>query len=259
MWSLRSTLASIGPHLPDGFLASSGIRVLFPAGESVSISLLSQYVYVATGVAFVDEVTPDNSPALAFLGADGAGRWFFGWVPPDQENSCWSVGFNQRAQAGFVFLYSADQKARGFVANSRSAPNPWGYPPNCFCGVDGWISANWTRIFSAGSQFEFLIADGLHGLPNASVVWTSAGFQDFVSVQGAECTCAVTGSVEFPFSSFPDTTPPSGSAGQGEDYEAEDVASFFLNFLDWWWWVWAGAQRERAVRTRRRLRCQTRR
>lgn len=236
MWSLRQTLTSIGPHLPDGFSAAAGIRSLFPPGRTTGISVLSRYVYTWTADAFVDQQWIETGwpgPAQGFLGADGAGRWFYGWVPPDQENPCWGSagGFKQRAQSGFVFLYSTDGNAHGIVAKSRSVPNPYAYPPNCYCGVDSWLAANWPDVFSQGAHIEFEIASGFSSLPNVSAIWTSAGFghSNFRSLEGSQCTCAVTGSSVFPFSSFPDPTGPENDSSL--TWEAWTLLDYFI---DWW-------------------------
>jgi|HubBroStandDraft_5_1064220.scaffolds.fasta_scaffold02998_7 hypothetical protein len=231
MWSLRNTLATIGNHLPDGFSPSDGIRSLFPPAASVTITVLSQYVFTWTGTVYNVPDIPGQE-AQIFVGADGAGRWFLGWLPPDPENPVFDGSFDQRARTGFVFLSPATATARGFIGPEQSVPNT--PPPNCFCGVDGWISSNWPQAFPAGIYVDVQVASGFDHLPDQSYIWRNPGFGNFSSLQSSPCTCAVTGSTEFPFEDFPDPPPPAG--GGAGDNAAEDnaVAELIGDLLGWW-------------------------
>jgi hypothetical protein len=213
MWSLSEKLGLIASHLPSGFQASSGIRQLFPAGGSRSISLLDYYVYQwDTGINPMLDPYPQR---CEFVGADGAGRWFFGWNPDDAGNTAVLVD-NERAQAGFVFRFSNDGKARGYVDTSR----PSGL--SCNSGVDEWIVNNWPDALRQGVSVDFQDATGFDSLPDESGVWTSAGFgpSDFVALQGSQCACTAWGSSEFPFFDWPISLP---GGGGGPGPQAPDI------------------------------------
>lgn len=113
MFSLRATLdnrampeLSSGSHPPLGFDPKNGIRSLFPRSYSGSIKILNTYV-------FVNEDLTTASGVQAFIGADGAGRWFFGWA----NNA--DAELNPRYQAGFVFRFSNDVFGHDYVDTSR--------------------------------------------------------------------------------------------------------------------------------------------
>jgi hypothetical protein len=234
MWSLRDTLVSIGKHLPDGYSAQNGIRALFPVGQTASISTLSQYVLTWQGSisfwpsgALNYNAAPGSS--LIFFGADGAGRWFLGWEPPDPEGPPYDGGFDQRARVAYVFNYSNDGIARGFAGPEQDVPNT--PPPSCYCGVDDWIKEHWPEAFAAGLSFDVQAAESFDTLPPESDIWTSAGFQHFQALNSSPCTCVVTGSTEFPFSDFYNPPPPSSSTNGA----ATNVAAELLGDLLAWW------------------------
>jgi len=142
MWSLRQTLATLAvyppnsiDHLPDGFDAANGIRVLFPANQTIGISALSNYVFSFEGTA----QTPGGNSAQMAIIADGAGRWNLAIVP---DLSPLVIGW----AAGFVFTYSApnDGYGHGYVVStvdlSGNARDVGGV-------VDPWLLENWPQAF----------------------------------------------------------------------------------------------------------------
>jgi hypothetical protein len=138
MWSLRQTLARLAAyppnstnHLPDGFDALDGIRVLFPANQTIGISALSNYVFFYTGTA----QTPGRNSAQMSIIADGAGRWNLAAVPNlGPQVISWA--------GGFVFTYSNDGNGHGYVVSNGnvSAANVGGVG-------DPWLLENWPQAF----------------------------------------------------------------------------------------------------------------
>jgi hypothetical protein len=222
MWSLKLGLARIENHLPSGFEASHGVKSLFPQKYTGSVSALKDYVYSAyarlsTDYDFGNNGGPPNylpnssvvkSSANTYVMADGAGRWFFSWV-------AWNVQYPSHLfsffiQSGFVFHFSNDGNAHGFVDTSNPQPNEVTGSPyynlfrSCSSGQDAWIANNWPQIFKAGRHI--LLWEGAEP-PDPSPVWTGAGFAqpNFTQLDGAICACtlATSGSNLFPFPSTP--------------------------------------------------------
>jgi hypothetical protein len=171
----------------------------------MSISVLSRYVFNGDEAYLAwpsvwSGYNPDpsnlpttvGSPFSCFLRADGAGRWFFGWILSDEDMMS---GINVRRQAGFVFRYSADSLGRGFVDESR--PDAGVY--SCNAGADPWLVANWPTAFAAGALVTVQHADGFASLGDESIVWTSAGFaqSQFVRLAGSNTYCFIDGLSEF--------------------------------------------------------------
>ena len=177
MFDLRKKLGELSSNLPGGFHASDGIRSLFPSHYSGSIGILNDYVFKYSSPC------PANAGACSWIGADGTGHWFFGW---------WNSGgdgtdINYRFQSGFVFRFSNDGFAHGYVDTSR----PTSGQTSCNGGVDRWIHENWTKAFAAGVGWDFQYASGFESLPDASNIWTDFGFSasKFTALQGANGGC----------------------------------------------------------------------
>jgi hypothetical protein len=222
MWSLKQGLASIQNHLPAGFNASRGVKSLFPHGYTGSVSALKGYVYSAyarlgTSYNFGDNGGPPNyltgtsiveSSANTYVMADGAGRWFFSWLWGNVKYPAYLSSFF--IQSGFVFHFSNDGNAHGFVDTSQPQPNMstgtpyFDFGRNCISGQDEWIANNWPQIFKAGRHV--LLWEGPEA-PDPSAVWTGAGFAQpkFTQLSGAATACAATlsGSTLFPFPNAP--------------------------------------------------------
>ena len=147
MLSLRAKLHGLGGHLPEGFKASGGIKRLFPKGYAGSITMLKNYVFLFDSGTATD-VSSDSGSQISqgqiWMGADGAGRWFLGWWNDDSAGGGWGV--NVRYQAGFVFRFSNDGFAHGYVDTSE----PDGGATSCNSGVDPWI----LRALAAGVRRE---------------------------------------------------------------------------------------------------------
>jgi hypothetical protein len=188
MFSLKTKLHNLAPHLPQGFKAENGIRSLFPKSYSGSITMLNNYVFMYSYTG--------SQNSSAWVGADGAGRWFFAWWNANGE---W--GINDRNQAGFVFRFSNDGFGHGYVDTSRPADGA----TSCNLGIDPWIAENWPQAFAAGVGTDVQEAEGFESLPDASNIWTDYGFAaaKFVALNGANGSCAPAsaGSL-FPFSNF---------------------------------------------------------
>ena len=222
MWSLKQGLALIQSHLPSGFDASHGIKSLFPAGYSGSISALKGYVFSAYaqlgayygfgGKPGTSSYIPDSvlveSVADTYVMADGAGRWYFSWLGQNlQFNSAEMTSFF--IQSGFVFHFSNDGNAHGFVDTSQPLITSTdalysGDYRSCISGQDDWIARNWPQIFAAGRHV--LLWEGKDA-PDPSEVWTGAGFAkpNFTQLNGSAGVCAptISGSTLFPFPSTP--------------------------------------------------------
>ncbi len=222
MWSLKQGLALVHSHLPAGFDASHGIKLLFPAGYSGSISPLKGYVFSAYarlgayygfgGKPGTSSYIPDSvlveSVADTYVMADGTGRWYFSWLGQNlQFNSAEMTSFF--IQSGFVFHFSNDGNAHGFVDTSQPLITSTdsllsGDYRNCISGQDDWIAKNWPQIFAAGRHV--LLWEGKDA-PDPSEVWTGAGFAkpNFTQLNGSAGVCAPTtsGSTLFPYPSGP--------------------------------------------------------
>ena len=193
MWSLKNILELNGSHFPDGFSAENGVKSLFPAHYTGSIKLLSTYVFVRTGAV----INSNQDYATYVVAADGQGRWFFSWTGnPNSMAGGPGPGViadaNIRLQSGFVFLYSDNNIAHGYVDSSR----PGDYSLSCNSGVDPWISENWPKIFLSDIYVDFQEASGFDSLPSESGVWTGAGFAEnnYKQLSGSNVACAGQGS-----------------------------------------------------------------
>ncbi len=201
MLSLRAKLHGLGGHLPEGFKASGGIKRLFPKGYAGSITMLKNYVFLFDSGTATD-VSSDSGSQISqgqiWMGADGAGRWFLGWWNDDSAGGGWGV--NVRYQAGFVFRFSNDGFAHGYVDTSE----PDGGATSCNSGVDPWISEHWPQAFAANVEVDLQDAAGFDSLPPESNIWTNAGFpaSNFTTLQGGNCQCASNLLALFPFSDF---------------------------------------------------------
>jgi hypothetical protein len=191
MWSLENVLTKLknSGHLPDGFKPTNGIRSLFPAGESISITALNDYVYDSKGTVALGTADVTGNFEVQ---ADGAGRWAFTWSNKTTETGWSTVNF--RIRSGFVFLFSQDTTGRGYVDSSGSIN-----APSCNSGTDAWISDNWPKAFAAGARVTMQDATGFNSLPEESGIWTDAGFAQFVSLNGSNVPCPDLEQTPFPW------------------------------------------------------------
>jgi hypothetical protein len=151
-------------HLPSSFDATKGIRSLFPAGENVKLSSLSQYLYAQSGTTSVSGCT-----GTFYVRADGAGNWALVAVV---SGSPWQLG------VGFVFMFSNDGNGHGITSTAKQGPDlafndAWSVVAQ---GNDPWIRANWLQLFSNGVWLYLSEATGLNNLPPASNAATDHGF-----------------------------------------------------------------------------------
>jgi hypothetical protein len=184
MLSMRSVLFSIKDHLPQTWSTTDGLRALFPAGYTASISALQNYVYVqyyqlaAKGprVVLSGGTNPNTQEALTsyavancWLMADGSGRWYFGWRygqnlytlqgladAPSATLTAPGVQHNQEGmqyQAGFAFGLKVNSNAYGYADSS----NPPALTTSCNAGTDNVIVNNWPQLFAAGSTAFFQV------------------------------------------------------------------------------------------------------
>lgn len=190
MFSLRAKLKDLKDHVPQGFKAVDGVRRLFPRGYAGSISMLNNYVFT------YDSRGLDQGQM--WMGADGAGRWFFAWWNNGAAGGGW--GINERYQAGFVFRYSND----GFGHGCLDTRGPDLGATSCNSGTDAWIAQNWPQIFPANVACDLQDAAGFESLPDRSNIWTEAGFaaSKFTALKGGNCQCAALFLTLFPFSDF---------------------------------------------------------
>ena len=199
MWSLKAGLYQIAAHLPSGFNAAHGVKSLFPAEYSGSISPLDGYVFclysrITTVYDFGPQDTYIGSAADAYVMADGMGRWFFSWT--------WSaVGLNAgyERQAGFAFKLTDNGSAHIFTDQTKPAQQIM----SCNGGTDPWIADNWPAIFKAGATSTLIDKT----TSDLSIVWTRLGFAKTASMalQGSSAVCAATvsGSALFPYPNVP--------------------------------------------------------
>jgi hypothetical protein len=203
MWSVGETLQSLdqGGHLPAGFDANPGIRSLFPAGQSdITISLLQKYLYFRT-----HEVDLENIDAQLTVSADGAGNW---------QLKGRIIGNNCKWAAGFVFLFSKDSTAHGFVATGdywggAIDPQQGGRSEPLYFwvqGLDPWIASHWPDAFDKDAYFYLWDGTG-DSSPEISNAATKAGF---TGLAGLKATTSVF-TVQIPDPSFTGSpNPPSG-------------------------------------------------
>jgi hypothetical protein len=189
MWSLKNTLGLISSNLPVGFSARNGVKSLFPSNYKGTIGVLSAYVFTRTGDTWSFE---QSDYASYFVAADGTGRWFFSWNGIAYALDESADGINIRLQAGFVFLYTNDGVARGFVDTSR--PNP--STLSCASGTDPWIAENWPNLFLSTVYCDYQEAAGFDSLPPESNIWINAGFPqaNFAALSGGNVPSSGQGS-----------------------------------------------------------------
>jgi hypothetical protein len=199
MWSLKQGLIYFKNHLPSGFDSAHGIKTLFPKGYKGSISPLKGYVFaayarLATSFNYGSGDAGAGSAADTYVMADGTGRWFFSW-------KWWPVNYSvtYTRTCGFVFHYSNDKNAHGYVDTSKPSENV----KSCHSGTDRWIADNWPEIFKAGRHIN--LQD--YTPPVVSQVWTGDGFgeSNFTQLIGGSVHCAATvsGSTFFPYPNSP--------------------------------------------------------
>ncbi len=192
MSSIRSALSSFKSHLPSDWVPGDGLRALFPQGYSGSIRPLFAYVTFfgkqLTTIGYGDYegqtfLTPE-CVANVWVAADGQGRWFLGWI----YGEGWLNPAYAR-QVGFVFQYSFDGSARGYVDSS--------HPPvltrSCNAGQDDVIAQHWPQMLMGNIHMLFQLGSN----PDPSDVWTGAGFpaSSFVSLVGANVPAEGEGSL----------------------------------------------------------------
>ncbi len=197
MWSLKNTLGLISSNLPAGFSAKNGVKSLLPPKYKGTLGVLSAYVFTRTGKASIDEW----DWATYFVAADGGGRWFFSWTGYPYDLGHWPESIpdaNIRLQAGFVFLYTNDGVARGFIDTSR----PSTYSLSCASGADPWIAENWPNLFTSTVFCGYQQAAGFDSLPPESNIWQNAGFPqaNFAALSGGNVPSSggASGSTLFP-------------------------------------------------------------
>jgi hypothetical protein len=199
MWSLKQGLLYYKNHLPSGFDSAHGIKSLFPKGYKGSISPLKGYVFaayarLATSFNYGGSDVGAGSAADTYVMADGTGRWFFSW-------QWWPLNYSvtYTRTCGFVFHYSNDKSAHGYVDTSKPSENV----KSCHSGTDEWIAGNWPEIFKAGRHIN--LQD--YTPPVVSQVWTGDGFgeSNFTRLSGGSVHCAATvsGSTLFPYPNSP--------------------------------------------------------
>jgi hypothetical protein len=237
MSSIRSALSSFRSHLPSDWVPGDGLRALFPQGYSGSIRPLFAYVTFfgkqLTTIGYGDYegqtfLTPE-CVANVWVAADGQGRWFLGWI----YGEGWLNPAYAR-QVGFVFQYSFDGSARGYVDSS--------HPPvltrSCNAGQDDVIAQHWPQMLMGNIHMLFQLGSN----PDPSDVWTGAGFpaSSFVSLVGANVPAeggGQSGSSLFPFPAgtpdaldppavpnpnVPDPEPDGGYDGGGPAFDTQD-------------------------------------
>jgi hypothetical protein len=224
MISIGSALSSFRSHLPKDWAPSDGLRSLFPAGYSGSISPLKDYVvFVYHQLATQGYAPGASSPSDSCISnfwvmADGQGRWFFGWIYGESYLSSTYL-----RQAGFVFKYSPDGNGRGYVDSS--------HPPvltrSCNAGTDRVIALNWPKMLTGGIHILFQLGSA----PNPSDVWTGAGFAkaNFVTLSGSTLfpfPVAEKGALDPPAPKFTPLSPPDyyddAGGGWSASYSTQD-------------------------------------
>jgi hypothetical protein len=199
MLSIASVLTAYKDHLPTNWKPSDGLRLLFPAHYSGSISPLRSYVtffYTQLATQGYGEdaqgqtYTGPECIGNLWLGVDGEGRWFFGWIYGKSP-----VSNTAPRQAGFIFKYSPDGAGRGYIDTSR----PPLFTLSCNAGQDDTIKQNWPAILTGGSRILF---QGPLDLAPSNL-WLKGGwFQEMDYVSGSSTVPAAgspSGSSLFPF------------------------------------------------------------
>lgn len=196
MWSLRQTLLTLSElplavdstfaspqqieavqtlfpngHLPDAFDPRKGIRSLFPTGQPAEISSLKHYILSQDGT-----VSTGDLVAQLRVRADGSGNWLLKGLITSGSNQA-------RVGAGFVFAFSADPNAHGFVATGDVDNQGAAFVT---AGADSWIAENWPQIFTEQVYLYISEATGTKELPPIVDAATDHGFSGLTTLQGAK-------------------------------------------------------------------------
>ena len=194
MWSLRQTLLTLSQlplaidssfaspeqievvqtlfpngHLPDDFDPREGIRRLFPTGQTSTMSSLKSYILSQDGT-----VSTGDLVAQLRVRADGSGNWLLkGLITSGSDQA--------RVGAGFVFAFSADPDAHGFVATGDIDNQGVAFVT---AGADSWIAQNWPQIFTGQVYLYISEATGTKELPPIVDAATDHGFSGLTTLQG---------------------------------------------------------------------------
>jgi hypothetical protein len=245
MFSLREFYQDQRDHLPLDFHSGDGVRRLFPAGYSGSISCLKRYLFETHKTA-----TADALNASFVFRADGAGRWLLAGVVDYSSFSNPNSGpYNTTAanliELSFAFAHSDTTSGHGYLFCTTGPYNnaqQWIWAT----GQDGWLFDHWFDVFPHGGRldFESTARDPSNytpatGLPSVNA-FTELGFQQVETLGGAQPTCGAGG--------VPGIPPTVWGTGRGAvagglpasadshvTFDAAGHAAYAAGYSDPWW------------------------